>query len=53
MKGTDIHLRTSLEKLLAETAAVMGHLPYQALLEHGKLRAEAMQIRDVQAAREA
>ena len=46
----DRHSPEDLPKLLAETPAVMYHLPYQALLEHGKLRAEAMQIRDVQAA---
>jgi len=44
------HSTEYLPKLLAETAAVMYHLPYEALLEHGKLRAEAMRIRDVQAA---
>lgn len=44
------HSPEDLPKLLAETASVMYHLPYAALLEHGKLRAEAMRIRDVQAA---
>ena len=28
----------------------MYHMPYEPLLEHGKLRAEAMRIRDAQAA---
>ena len=44
------HSPEDLPKLLAETAAVMYHMPYELLPEHGRLRAEAMQIRDNQAA---
>jgi len=43
------HSPEDLPKLLAQTSAVMYHMPYEPLLEHGKLRAEAMQIRDNQA----
>jgi len=44
------HSPEDLPRLLAQTAAVMYHMPYEPLLEHGKLRAAAMQIRDSQAA---
>jgi hypothetical protein len=45
----DKHSSEDLPKLLAETAAVIYAMPYKPLLEHGKLRAEAMKIRDDQA----
>ena len=44
------HSPENLPRLLAQTSAVMYHMPYEPLLEHGKLRAEAMRIRDNQAA---
>jgi hypothetical protein len=44
------HSPADLPKLLAETAAVIYHMPYEPLLEHGNLRAEATKIRDDQAA---
>ena len=44
------HSPEDLPKLLAQTAAVIYHSSYEALLEHGKLRAEAMLLRDGQAA---
>ena len=40
------HSPEELPKLLAQTSAVMYHMPYEPLLEHGKLRAAAMRIRD-------
>jgi len=43
------HAPGDLPRLLAETAAVMYHVPHEMLLEHGKLRAEAMRIRDARA----
>jgi len=44
------HSPEDLPRLLAQTSAVMYHMPYEPLLEHGKLRAAAMTIRDDQAA---
>ena len=44
------HSPENLPRLLAQTSAVMYHMPYEPLLEHGKLRAEATRIRDNQAA---
>jgi hypothetical protein len=44
------HSPEDLPRLLAQTSAVMYHMPYEPLLEHGKLRAAAMKIRDDQAA---
>ena len=46
----DKHSPEDLPKLLAQTSAVMYRMPYEALLEHGNLRAEAMRIRDDRAA---
>ncbi len=46
------HSPEELPKLLAETSAVMYHMPYEPLLEHGKLRAAAMRIRDGRLPRE-
>ena len=43
------HSPEDLPRLLAQTSAAIYRMPYEPLLEHGKLRAAAMQIRDSQA----
>ena len=43
------HPPTDLERALAELQAEIYHLPVDRLLEHGRLRAEAMTIRDTKA----
>jgi hypothetical protein len=46
----DHHPRGDLDRAVAEAAAAVYHVPVERTLEHGRLRAEAMVIRDEKAA---